>query len=89
MNPVEHLFQSMQFELPHDKTNKMTCAPSEDSNQPDQSLLCVQWVAKDLLIAKSLIRLSGCAPMDLIPGPVVGTFVCRKVQFLPSCGSLV
>ena len=23
-----------QFEPPHDKTNKMTCAPSEDSDQP-------------------------------------------------------
>ena len=22
------------FELPHDKTNKMACAPSEDSDQP-------------------------------------------------------
>ena len=22
------------FELPHDKTNKMICAPSEDSDQP-------------------------------------------------------
>ena len=27
------------FELPHDKTNKMACAPSEDSDvQSDQSL---------------------------------------------------
>ena len=31
-------------EPPHDKTNKMTFAPNEDS---DQSLLCAQWVAKD------------------------------------------
>ena len=23
-----------KYELPHDKTNKMTCAPSEDSDQP-------------------------------------------------------
>ena len=23
------------FEPPHDKTNKMACAPSEDSDQPD------------------------------------------------------
>ena len=29
--------------LPHDKTNKMACAPSEHS---DQSSLCAQWVAK-------------------------------------------
>ena len=25
------------FEPPHDKTNKMTCAPSEDSDQPGHS----------------------------------------------------
>ena len=25
---------SLSFELPHDKTNKMICAPSEDSDQP-------------------------------------------------------
>ena len=24
----------LTFELPHDKTNKMACAPSEDSDQP-------------------------------------------------------
>ena len=27
-------------ELTHDKTNKMTCAPNEDSYQSDQSLRC-------------------------------------------------
>ena len=38
---------------PLDKTNKMTCAPSEDSDQPGHlpSLIrvfaCTQWVAKD------------------------------------------
>ena len=52
----------MTFKPPHDKTNKMPCAPSEDSDQPgpphdktnkvasaqsDQSLLRAQWVAKD------------------------------------------
>ena len=26
--------------LPHDKTNKMTCAPSKDSDQPGISLRC-------------------------------------------------
>ena len=25
---------SSQFELPHDKTNKIACAPSNDSDQP-------------------------------------------------------
>ena len=44
------------------KTNKMTCAPSKDSDQSDQSSLCAQWVAKDPLgffmwTAKTLIRL--------------------------------
>ena len=29
------------FEPPHDKTNKMACAPSEDSVQSDQSLRCL------------------------------------------------
>ena len=41
------------YEPPHDKTNKMACAPSEDSDQPGHppsliSLHCApQWVAKD------------------------------------------
>ena len=41
------------IELGHDKTDKMPCAPSEDSHQPVQlhSLIrvftCTQWVAKD------------------------------------------
>ena len=40
-------------EPPHDKTNIMTCAPSEDSDQLMQppslikSSLCAQWVAND------------------------------------------
>ena len=28
------------FEPPHDKTNKMTCAPSKDSDQPGRSSFC-------------------------------------------------
>ena len=36
--------QNIINELQHDKTNKTTCASSEDS---DQSLLCDQWVAKN------------------------------------------
>ena len=40
-------------EPPHDKTNKMACAPSEErsawaSAHSDQSSLCAEWVAKDL-----------------------------------------
>ena len=48
---VEYL--CITFEPPRDKTNKITCAPSEDSDQPGHppSLIrvfaCAQWVAKD------------------------------------------
>ena len=35
------ILNEMWFEPPHDKTNKMTCAPR------DESSLCAQWVAKD------------------------------------------
>ena len=44
---------SKEYEPPRDKTNKMACAPSEDSDQPGHppSLIRVfafaQWVAKD------------------------------------------
>ena len=40
-------------ELPRDKTNKLTCAPSEDSDQPGHPpspirfFASAQWVAKD------------------------------------------
>ena len=59
------------IEPPHDKTNRMPCAPSEDSDQPghpgqsDQSLCCPH---EEILgpqlpterTAKTLIRLGGC-----------------------------
>ena len=32
------VFSSLQFEPEHDKTNKMTCAPIEDSDQPGHML---------------------------------------------------
>ena len=38
------------IEFVHDKTNKMTCVSSEDSDQPVhplESSLCAQWVVKD------------------------------------------
>ena len=41
------------FEPQHYKTNKITCAPSKDSDQPAHArnlirvFACVQWVAKD------------------------------------------
>ena len=47
------VLSKISFEPQHDKINKMTCAPSEDSDQPEhppswsKSLLCTQWVAKD------------------------------------------
>ena len=47
---------SQRNELPHDKTNKMVGAPSEDIDQPGQ---CAQWAAKDPT-AKTLIRLGRC-----------------------------
>ena len=47
-----------ELELPHDKTNKMTCAPSEDSDQPGH-LLC-KTNKMTVHTVKSLIRLSGC-----------------------------
>ena len=31
------------FEPPHDKTNKMTCAPSRDLDQPGHSLSLISW----------------------------------------------
>ena len=52
-NYVHPLIGLKRYELPHDKTNKMACAPSEDSDQPGHppSLIkvfaCAQWVAKD------------------------------------------
>ena len=39
-----HENNCLRFELHHDKTNKISVHPSEDS---DQSSLCTQWVAKD------------------------------------------
>ena len=58
------------FEPPHDKTNKMACAPSEDSDQPGHppSLIrvfavCMKkaWVLSYPLSAqRRLIRLEGC-----------------------------
>ena len=35
-----HVEAEHTFELPHVKTNKMILAPSEDSDQSDQSLRC-------------------------------------------------
>ena len=58
------------YEQPHDKTNKMACAPSEDSDQPGHlpSLIrvfpvCmkkVQILSYPLSTQQRLIRLGGC-----------------------------
>ena len=57
-------------EPPHDKTNKMACAPNEDSDQPGHqpsliSLRCPHEESLDPELpvertAKTLIRLGGC-----------------------------
>ena len=56
------LVASPTYEPQHYKTNKMTCAPSEDSDQPGHPPS--QWVAEDqcffMRTAKTLIRLGGC-----------------------------
>ena len=41
----ESEFKKLRNELPHDKTNKMICAPSEDSDQPgcQLSLISLRW----------------------------------------------
>ena len=64
------VWQVRIYEPEHDKTNKIACAPSEDSDQPGYppSLIslcffCDFWVAKDpnlQVTAKTLTRLSGC-----------------------------
>ena len=51
-------FVKGRIESQHDKTNKMTCTPNEDSDQAgldihpvwSESLQCTLWVAKDLNI---------------------------------------
>ena len=62
-------------ELEHDKTNKMTCAPSEDSDQPGHlpSLISLRCLHEETMghklptecTAKTLIRLCWWAQADL------------------------
>ena len=48
---VEFGFTLIELELQHDKTNKMTFAPSEDSDKPGhQSLRCPHEEALGLLL---------------------------------------
>ena len=62
--------KNLPFEPPYDKTNKMSCAPSEDSDQPGHppsltSLRCPYeetfgpWIPNERT-TKTLIRLGGC-----------------------------
>ena len=44
------------FEPPHDKTNKMACVPSEDSDQPGHPLRTQAFFMRP---EKTLIRLGG------------------------------
>ena len=45
------LIASPTYELQHYKTNKMTCAPSEDSDQPGHPPS--QWVAEDPMFLRA------------------------------------
>ena len=84
-------WRTRQIEPQHNKTNKMKCAPSKDTNQPTQprllnSLLCLHeealgpWLSMEHT-AKTLIRLGRC------PGwseSLLGThhFVCFVMLWL-------
>ena len=53
------------FDMPHNKTNKIACAPSEDSDQSDQSLHCPHEeslgdLSYPLSAQQRLIRLGRC-----------------------------
>ena len=79
-------------EPPHDKTNKMVCAPSKDSDQPGHppSLIRVfavhmkdHWVLSYQLIertGKTLIRLGGC------PGWSESSLGAQTILFVLSRG---
>ena len=74
-----YMIPSSLFEPPHDKTNKMVCAPSEDSDQPGHppSLIWVLAVSMKKAWAFSaqlrLIRLGGCLswPESLLSAHVI------------------
>ena len=76
---------SLKFEPPHDKTNKMACAPSEDSDQPGHlpSLIRVfvvrmkkAWFLSYLLSAQRRLKESFCwfCQRWLILGPLLKYF---------------
>ena len=91
--PGVHFFfvvRVIVYELPHDKTNKKTCAPSEDSYQPGQppSLIRVfivrmkkPWVlGYPLSTQRRLIRLDGC------PGWSESSLSTLIILLVLSCG---
>ena len=67
-------------EPPHDKTNNMACAPSEDSDQPwwMPRLICLRWAHSDFVVffvvvffMRRLIR-GGHSPYKGIRGCAAG-----------------
>ena len=62
LSVISTLVVGPTYEKQHYKTNKMTCAPNEDSGQPGQPPS--QWVAEDPIFlnrtAKTLVRLGIC-----------------------------
>ena len=55
--------QSRKYKPPHDKTNKMACAPSEDSDQPGQINLgiCPVWSVFAVCMKKAWSLVTHCA----------------------------
>ena len=84
------------YELPHDKTNKMVCAPSEDSDQPGHppSLIRVitvrlkkAWVFSYPLAthwAKTLVRLGGCPGWSVFSGVQSFCWFCHEAAHMGS-----
>ena len=66
------------FELLHDKTNKIACAPSEDSDQPESSQ-CTQWVAEDPMCLHADSKDSDQTGWM---SRLIGVFAGRTISFL-------
>ena len=98
------MFRCLQYylhpphELPHDKTSKMTYAPSEDSDQPRHppSLIRVfavrmkkAWVLIYPLSAQQrLIKLGGCPGWSSLGAQSFCCFVMRPLIYFQCSGSL-
>ena len=68
------------FEPPHDKTSKMTFAPSEDSDQPDQRLRCPQLPMERTI--KTVSRLDGWPVWSEFADHFVGFVMRRLILYL-------